>query len=119
MSAEKNLTKYGFVRDVNNLRLKEVLKDRVKLKEIYIDTYPENPFASPTHFMLLLRTCEKNVVVSNDGDRVIFKKNDRNKTHFMNILFSKITKCFFRISESCLEFIFIIQNIYYRITLLN
>ncbi len=119
MSIEKNLMKYGFVYDANNLRLKEVLKDNTKLKEVHIDTYPESPLASPTNFMLLLRTSEKNVIVSNDGDRIIFKKNDKNKTHFMNVLFLKISECFFRISGSCLEFIFNIQNIYYRITVFN
>lgn len=119
MNTEKTLMKYGFVNDIKNSKLKEVLKDNVKLKEIHIDIYPENPLDSPTLFMLLLRTYEKNVIVSNDDNRIILKKNDRDKTYLMNILFSKIIECSYRILDGYSEFILNIQNIYYRITIFN
>lgn len=119
MIAEKTLMKFGFVKDESNLQLKEVLKDNAKLKEIHIDTYPENPLDSSTPFTLLLRTSEKNATVSDDGNRIIFKRNDKYKTHFMNVPFSKITECFFKFSDGISEFILNIQNIYYRITVLN
>lgn len=119
MVTEKTLIKFGFVRDENNVKLKEVFKNNVKIKELHIDTYPENPFSSSTPFMLLLRVSEKNVIVSNDDKRIIFKKNDKEKTQFMNILFSKIDKCFCKITESYYEFILNVQNIYYKITVLN
>ena len=119
MEEKKTFVKFGFVKDENNLQLKEVLKDNSTLKEIHIDAYSENPlFSSMTH-MLLLRTSEKNAAVSNNGDRFVLKKNDTYKTHFMNVLFSKITECFFKASDGCSEFILNIQNIYYRITVLN
>lgn len=115
----KTIMKLGFIKDESGLQLKEVLKDNAKLKEVHIDIYPTNPLASLTSFMLLLRTFENNVTVSNDGNRIILKKNDIYETYFMNILFSKITECFVRISETCSELILNVQNIYYKITVLN
>lgn len=120
MTMENTLIKFGLAKDENNLKLKEVLKDNAKLKEIHIDIYPENPLvASSTPFMLLSRTIEKNVIVSNNNDRLILKRNDKFETCFMNILASKVTESFFKISESYSEFILNIQNIYFRITILN
>lgn len=111
--------KFGFVKDENNFQLKEILKDNISIKEIHIDTYSENPLSSSTYFMLLLRTSEKNAITSNDGSRLILKKDDKEKTHVMNVLFSKVAECFFKVSEGYSEFILNIQNIYYRITILN
>lgn len=119
MIIEKTLMKFGFIKDENNSQLKEVLKDNLKLKEIHIDIYSDNPMLSSTNFMLLLRTYENNAVASNDGDRLILKKNDKYETHFMNILFSNIAECFSKVSGSCSEFILNVQNIYYKITILN
>ena len=119
MVTDDTLLKFGFVKDKDNTKLKEILKDNIKIKEIHIDIYSENPLSSSTSFMLLLKTSEKNVVTSNDGNRLILKKNDKHKTYIMNVLFSKITECFFKVSEGCSEFILNIQNIYYRITILN
>lgn len=111
--------KFGFVKDENNSMLKEVFTNNIKLKEIHIDIYPDNPLQPSTTFMLLLRTSENNVVISNDDNRLVLNKNDKYKTQLMNILFSKITDCLFKISDNCYEFIFNVQNIYYKITILN
>lgn len=119
MITEDTLIKFGFVKDKNNSQLKEVLKDNTKMKEIHIDAYPENPLASSTSFMLLLRVSERNAMISNDGDRIILKKDDKCGTHFMNILFDKIIECFYKACGGYLEFILNIQNIYYKITVFN
>ena len=111
--------KFGFINDENRLRLKEFFKDNSKFREIHIDMYPNNPLESQNAFMLLLRTSEKNAITSNDGDRLILKKNDKFETHFMNVLFSKMTECFCKVSDGCSEFILNIQNVYYKITILN
>lgn len=103
------------------LQLKDFFKNDLKLKEIHIDIYTNNPLiASSTPFMLLLRTSENNAVVLNDGDRLVLMKNDRYGTYFMNILFSEIEECqcIFCHYNHC-EFILKIQNIWYRITVLN
>lgn len=113
------ITKLGFIKDENGLRLKELFKDNTKFKEVHIDIYPDNPLTSSKSFMLLLRTFENDVEVSNDGNRIILKKNDTYETHFMNILFSKITECFIKVSETCSELVLNVQNIYYKITVLN
>lgn len=118
MITEK-ITKCGFVEDENGLKLKEIFKDNTYLKEVYIDIYSENPCVSTAVFMLLLRTYECNVAVLNDGNRIILKKCGKNEAHFMNVLCSKITQCFIKISESYYEFILSIQNIYYKIIVLN
>ena len=120
MITEKILAKFGLITDENNLQLKETFKNNSKIKEIHIDIYTENPLiTSSTPFMLLSRTIETNAVISNDDDRLVLKRNDKYETHFMNILFSKIAECYYKIFENNSEFILNIQNIYYRITVLN
>lgn len=119
MITEKTLMKFGFVNDEGSLQLKEFFKNDLKLKEVHIDIYPNNPLKPSTPFMLLLRTSEKNTIASNDGIRLVLKKDDRYETHFMNVLFSKIEKCFCNISDNYSEFILNVHNIYYRITVLN
>lgn len=119
MVTDKTLMKFGFIKEENNSQLKEFFKNNLKLKEIHIDIYPDNPMLSSSDFTLLLRTHEDNVIVSNDGIRLILKKCNKYETHFMNILFSNITECFSKVSGSCCEFILNVQNIYYKITILN
>lgn len=121
MVTEKILMKFGLINDENNSQLKEVFKNNIILKEIHIDVYSENPLiSSSAPFMLLLRTIEKKAIVSNDGDRLIIKKNvDKFETYFMNILFSEIAECYCKVVDGCSEFILNIRNIYYRITVFN
>lgn len=119
MVTEQTITKLGFVKDKNNLRLKEVLKDNVELKEVHIDIYPENPLIYSTSFMLLLRAIEKNTIIHNDNNRLILEKRGKNRAYIMNILFSKISECFSKSTDKCSEFILNIQNIYYKITVFN
>lgn len=116
MVTNDTLMNFGFIKDENNLKLKELLKKNVELKELHIDVYPDNPLeATQSPFMLLLRMIEKNVMVESDDNRVILKKHDRYETCLSNVLFSKIKECFFKISDVCSEFVVNIQNIYYRI----
>lgn len=119
MITNETLMKFGFTKDENNSQLKEIFKDNLKLKEVHIDIYPDNPMLSTKEFMLLLRSSENNATISNDGNRLILKKSDINETHFMNILYSKIAECFVKMSESYFELILNTQNIYYKITILN
>lgn len=119
MNTENTLIKFGFVKQEYDSTLKELLKNNVKLKEVHIDTYPENPFISSSSFMLLLRTSEKNVMASVDDERLILKRSDSQNTYIMNILLSKIIECFSKTSDNYSEYILNVQNIYYRITILN
>ena len=119
MTNEQNLIKFGFVKESDDVRLKQMIQNKNKLKEIHIDTYSENPLVSSSPFMLLLRASERNATISIDGDRLIFKRNDGCETHFLNVLISKITECFSKIGEIYSEFILNIQNIYYKITVFN
>lgn len=122
MVTEQILMQFGLVKDENNLNLKAVLKDKSILKEIHIDIYPENPLiTSSTPFMLLLRVIEKKMLVSNDEDRLILTKViDKFKTNFMNVPFSEIKECYYKVvADGYFEFILNIQNIYYRITVFN
>jgi hypothetical protein len=118
--ANETLMKFGLIKDKNNSKLKEIFKNNSKLKEVHIDIYPDNPLvASSEPFMLLLRTIENNVITLTDEDRLIFQRNDGYGTYFINILFSKIADSYYKTSEDFFEFILNIQNIYYRITVLN
>ena len=121
MTAEQIMMKLGFAKDENNAKLNESFKDDTKLKEVHIDIYPANPLvSSPTPYMLLLRTIEKKMLVKNSGTRLVLKKNiDSYDTYFMNILFSEITECYYKVADNCSEFILNIQNIYYRIIVFN
>lgn len=108
---------FGYVKEENDVRLKEMIKNKDRLKEVHIDIYQDNPLQQSNSFMLLLRTSENNASILVDNDRLIFKRND--ETYFVNILISKITECFSKICEDYSEFILNIQNIYYRVTILN
>lgn len=121
MTAEQTFMKFGFMKEDISLYLNKMmlLKNNIKLKEIHIDIYPENPLASPSCFSLILRASEKNATISVEGDRIVFKKNDKYATHFVNVLSSKVTECFSKKSEGCYEFVLNVQNIYYRITIIN
>lgn len=122
MVANKTLTRLGFTKDESNIsKLNEVFKDNVKLKEIHIDVYPENPLiSSSTPFMLLLRAVEKKMLVKNSGTRLVLKKRiDNFDTYFMNISLSEINECYYKSIDGYFEFILNIQNIYYRITVFN
>lgn len=121
MVTEQILIKFGFTEDKDNSNLKKVFRNNIRLKEIHIDTYPENPLVSSSKpFMLLLRAIEKKMMVSNDGDRLILKKNvDKFEVHFMSIPFSEITECYCKELNGCSEFVLNIQNTYYRITIFN
>ena len=110
--------KLSFVKDVNNTQLKRVFKNNIKLKEISIDIYPDNPLFPSTAFMLLSRLSEKNAIVS-VNDRIVFKKNDTYKSHFMNVPLSEVSECYYKSMDEYFEFILKIQNIFYRITVFN
>lgn len=111
--------KISFVKDENNLQLKKMFENNVNLKELHVDVYPDNPLSPSTAFMLLFRTSEKNATVSIENDRIVFMRNDKYKSYFMNLLFSEISECYYKNLESCFEFVLNIRNIYYRITIFN
>ena len=120
MIVENTLMKFGLTKDVNNLKLKEILQDNVRLKEVHIDIYPENPLvASSLPFELLLRTIENEVTIKNDGERLVLKRNDKFETYFMNVLFSNIIDCYYKILDNQFEIILNIQNTYYRVYVFN
>lgn len=119
MVTENVLMKFGFVKEENDLRLREMIKANGKLKEIHIDVYPENPLISSNSFMLFLRTSETNATIAIDGNRLIMKRNDKYETHFMNVLIPMITECFSKMCDNYSEHILNIQNVYYKITVLN
>ena len=120
MITEKTLMKFGLIKDESNFQLKEVFENNLKLKEIHIDIYPENPLvSSSTPFMLLLRTIEKDVAVANEEDRLVLVRNDGYGTYFMNVLFSEIKECYCKYTYDSSEFILNIQNIWYRIIVFN
>lgn len=120
MVNEETYMKFGLIKDEENLRLKEVFKNNVRLKETHIDIYPDNPLIkSSAPFMLLLRAVERDILIINDDNRLILKRRNDENTCLMNVLFSEITDCYCNISESYTEFIFKIQNTYYKITIFN
>lgn len=119
MVTNETLTKFGFIKDENNSRLKEVFQSNSKLKEVYIDIYPSNPMVSSNDFELLLRAQDDNVVTLNDNNRLILKKCNKYETHILNILFSSIYDCYVKGDVNYCELILNVQNIYYKITILN
>ena len=116
---EDTLTKYGFVNEKDYSKLVEIIRNANRLVEVHIDTYPENPLLSSDSYMLLLRTVEKRARILVEDDRLIFKRNDIYGTHFVNVLISKIKECFCRMTGDCDEYILNIQNVWYKITILN
>ena len=121
MVTEQDFMKFGFAKEDIGLYLDKVsmLGNDVRLKEVHIEVYPESPFNSFSCFMLILRASEKNAIISVDGDRVILKKNDAYETHFVNVLASKVSECFSKMSDGYYEFVLNVQKIYYKITIFN
>lgn len=121
MTIDETFNKLGFTKDDSNIKLNEIFRDNIKLKEIHIDCYPANPLvSSSTPFMLLLRTIEKKILVKNSGTRLVLKKRiDSFDTHLMNIILSEINECYYKSIDGYFEFVLNIQNIYYRITVFN
>lgn len=112
---------FGFIKEDVYLYLDKIksLNNSMQLKEVYIDVYQENPLISSSCFTLILRTFEKNATILVKDGRIIFERNDVCRTHFVNVIASKITECFSKISDNYYEFILNVQNIYYKITITN
>lgn len=120
MIIEQAIEQFALIKDVDNSNLKGMLKNNTRLKEIHIDTYPENPLiTSSKPFVLLLRAVEKNVIITYDEKRIILKKNNQDETCFMNVPYSEITECYCKVLDNYYEFILNIQNTYYKITIFN
>ena len=121
MIFEQTFMKLGYTNKDIRFYLDKIMlcNNNIKTKETHIDVYPENPFASSSCFSLILRAHEKNAMISIEGDRIIFKKDDKYKTHFINILSSKVTECFSKQIDNCYELVLNVQNIYYKITIYN
>ena len=119
MANNETLIKFGFVEDKNCLQLKDVFQNNLKHKEVYVDIYLSNPIVYSDDFMLLLRTHEKDVLSLNDDNRLILRKCDKYKTHIMNILFSGVSEFYIKDFDTYKEIILNVQNIYYKITILN
>lgn len=119
MATNKTFIELGFVEDKNNLLLESVFQNNTRLKEVYIDIYPNNPMVSSDDFSLLLRTHDNNVSLKNDGNRLVLKRCDKHETYIMNILLSNVTKCFIKGDANYCEVILNVQNIYYKINIIN
>lgn len=120
MNIEQALIDFGFVERKMNLCLHKS-EYIFKLKEVHVEVYPESPFDSSATFMLVLRASEKNATAYLGFNRIVLKKNDTNETHMINILASKVNKCYYKGCPDYTygEFILNIQNIWYRITVFN
>lgn len=119
MVANETLIKFGFVKDENCLQLNKIFQNDSYMKEVYIDIYPNNPMICSENFELLIRTHNTNIVVSNDYTRLALKRCDKYDTHIMNILLSGVSECYIKGTEAYRELILKVQNIHYKITVLN
>lgn len=114
----KALIRCGFSKDENNLKLAEIFRDNIRLKEIHIDIYSSNPFDNAVTPMLMLRSNEKDVLVSNDEKSIAIKKNDRHNTYIAEVSLDTINDSYFKINfEDSFDFILNCQNIYYKVTI--
>lgn len=112
------LTKCGFSKDENNLQLAEIFQDGIQLKEIHIDIYSSSPFDKVVIPILMLRRNEKNALISNDGESIVVKKDDRHNTYIAEILLDSINDSYFKTNfENSFDFILNCQNIYYKVTI--
>lgn len=84
--------------------------DKGKFKEIYIDTYSNNPY------MLYSRSFDKNASSMLENGRLIIRRNDDHHTAIMNIVLNNIddflvSKC----GEQNRELLIKIHNICFKI----
>lgn len=112
--------KFGYNEDKDNNCLIDVLANDNRLKEVSVDIYTANPFERSSIFMLPLRCIEKNIIVINDGIRLILKRNDIFGNYIMNILFNKIEESIYQqLSENTYDFILKFQNLYYKLSIIK
>lgn len=101
--------KNDFVKD-NDKELFNQIFNNKKIKEIHIDTYMDSPY------VLFARIIEKNLLISNENNRMIIRKNDRYKTVIVNIFFDEIEDCRIKqYTDNQYEILFGVRNIYYKI----
>ena len=100
----------GYVKDCNKELFGKIFNENVKIKEIHIDIYIENPY------MLFSRISGKNVFTLKNSNRFIVCKSDRHKTVVVNILLDEISNCMVKqYVDNQYEILFNIQNICYKI----
>lgn len=98
---------YGFEMDYNMFEFRNAFSS-YNINEMYMDVYSNEPY------MLFSRVVCKNVSSTIENDRLVVKQN--NGISILNIDLSYVHQCVFKkYSESNLQFIFNLQDIYYKI----
>lgn len=113
---KKTLMKLGFVKDEDNVYFNKIFKNNARLNELYIDIYNKNPI-DHSSLMLFLRTYDKNVLIKNENNRLIFKKNDKFNTYIINIIISEIKVFYKKVSDNFVDFLLNVCDVWYKITI--
>lgn len=100
--------RYGF-KNGGKSELGKILKNRLNLKAVHIDTYIASPY------IFLLRSVEGRVVASIEDDRVVVRKRD-GRTTISNVPFDVIDDVKIKLTEDCkIQMLFTVCNICYRV----
>lgn len=101
--------RYGFVKG-DKSDLKRMLENKIKLKEVNIDTYIAKPY------FFILRSYEENLTVSVEKNRLLIRRNDPYKTTISNVPFESVNDVQIKLMEDCrLRMFFTICNICYNV----
>lgn len=102
--------KYGFIADNDKDKIANILKNKIKLNDVYIDAYVPKPYA------LILRSEENSLAVMMKGDRVLVRRRGEDRTSIMNVPLSDIDNIYFKFTEDCkCRMFFTVRNINYSI----
>ena len=108
-----------FIEDLKMEKLKEKFVSDKVIEKIYITAYFENPLKKSYENMVVLRGEGSNVIISDDEQRLILKRKYTFQDCILNILYSKIEKCFFKGEKTYCEFVLKVKDIYYKITIFD
>lgn len=101
--------RYGFVK-CDKSDLKRMLENKIKLKEVNIDTYIAK------HYFFILRSYEENLTVSVEKNRLLIRRNDPYKTTISNVHFESVNDVQIKLMEDYrLRMFFTICNICYNV----
>ena len=105
-----NFEVYGFIEDYDLYTFENVFINK-NIKEVHIDAYMNDPY------MLFSRMVENSVTsLLQDGRLVIRKNNGKSSLVLMDIPFNSIMECIVKkYSNSHYQFVFVVENVCYKI----
>lgn len=102
--------KYGYTKDNDKSKIICILKDKIDLETVSIDAYLAKPYT------LILRSAEDSLTADMENERVVVKRNGKDRTSIMNVPIENVDNIYFKFTEdSKCRMFFTVRNICYSV----